>query len=182
MVSIPLTELSNSSYDQSKAGTLFSPTPMFKSLPNKRLQHIQRRQQQQQQNNKNDTEQTNNMCPPIITMPHLMEFSRRLSYSSSLNDNDGTITDTQIDSNSIHSPSKQETPILRTKMPILNNKRTFSQKIPNYVLQSPLSTIESVLKERSIGLTQENSPNQSNRLRCVNQIFKKQIFLPFEKK
>jgi hypothetical protein len=175
MVSIPITELSNSSYDQKKAGTLFSPTPMFKSLPNKRLQHIQRRQQQQQQNNKNDTEQSNNMCPPIITMPHLMEFTRRLSHSSSINDND----DTQIDT----SPPKQETPIVRTKMPIVNNnKRTFSQKIPNYVLQQPIGTMGSIIKEQSISLLQENSTDQSNKLRSVNQIFKRQIFLPFEKK
>lgn len=160
--------------------TLFSPTPVFKSLPNRRIQRIHRPQQKPNTNNIKDLEPITNISPPIITMPNLMEFTRRLSRSSSIIDSEMTIIDTQIDL------KKQETPpVLRTKIPIVNNnnKRTISQKNPNNVVQQqPFDSIESVLKERSINLIQDDSNEQSNRIRRVNQIFKRQIFLPFDKK
>lgn len=185
LISLSNTELPNLSLDQTMNNGLFSPPIIFKGRPQRRLQHIQRHQQQ---NNKNDIEQTNNTSPPIITMPHLMEFTRRLSRSSSNNDNDTTVIDTQIDSNPVRPSPKNETSILRTKMPIVINnngghlKRILSQKLTNYAVQKPLSPIESIFKERSISITQETTHQQLNTVRQVNQIFKKQIFLPFEKK
>jgi hypothetical protein len=174
LVSLPNNDLPNSSLDSAMNNSPFSPTPMFKSLSQRRLRRIDRR-------NKNDIEQTSNVSPSVVTMPRLTEFTRRLSHTSSINDNDTTtIIDTQIDS----SP-KQESPILRTKMPMVNNsgnlKRPFTQKINNYVVQQPLSSIESVLKDRSIRIVEENN-NQSNTIRNVDQIFKKQYYLPFDKK
>jgi hypothetical protein len=161
---------------------------MFKSSPNKRLHRIRRHQQEQ--NNKNETEQLNNTSPPIITMPNLMEFTRRLSRSSSTAENDTALLNTLNDSYPIRSFPKHDSPTSRTKMPIVVNnnnnngnvKRAFPQKVTNYIVQQPLGTIESIIKERSISFTQENPDKQRRRLRHVNQIFKKQIFLPFEKK
>jgi hypothetical protein len=114
-----------------------------------------------------------------------MEFTRRLSRSSSINDNDiASITDTQIDINTVRSYPKHEMPILRTKTSIVNSngnfKKSFSQKLHNYVVQQPLSSIESVLRERSISIAQEN-PNQSDTIERPNQLLKKQLYLPFEK-
>ena len=105
-----------------------------------------------------------------------MEFTRRLSHSSSINENEMTsITDTQIDSNTVRSYPKHEVPVLRTKTannnPNGNLKQAFSQKFNNYVVQQPLSSIESVLKERSISQTQEND----------KQLLKRQLYLPFDK-
>lgn len=159
----------------------FSPKPMFKSLAQRQFQRTHRHQK----NPKIDLEPLNNTSPPIITMPHLMEFTRRLSPSSSNNDNDTTIVDTPMDSNPNRSIPKTETPVLRTKIPIVNNngnlKRVFAQKINNFVVHQPLTSIESVLKERSIRMTQDAN-HQANAAQRANQIFKKQIYLPFDKK
>lgn len=110
--------------------------------------------------------------------------------------------DTQIDSNGINhhrlhpitdnlprSVSKIDTPISRIspglgiKMPAVNNngnsKRTISHKNTNYFPQQSVSSIETVLRERSIIIGNENV-HQPDAMERVNHILK-QLYLPTEK-
>lgn len=161
-------------------GAASSPTSMFKSLHPRRLQRIRHRPQM---NKKTDNELTTNIAPPVISMPNLMEFSRRLSRSSSIYESDTTITDTQIDSTSPQSFLRRETPIIRSRIPINNengqqSRRTYANKFNGFVLPQHMSSVDSILKERSVRFQQA----ASNTLQRANQVFKKQIYLPFERK
>ena len=110
-VSSPHIELSRLSCDQIMNNSLISPSTMAQSSSQRRLQNIHRFQQPT--NNKLlyrvEFDQTSNISPTIITMPNLMEFTRRLSCSSSINDNDMITMDTQINTtNKFSSFSKQK--------------------------------------------------------------------------
>jgi hypothetical protein len=133
----------------------------------------------------NSTSAINNMDIPIT------DSSNKYSY------------ETQIDSNGINhhrlhsttdnllrSFSKSDTPVLRTspimgmKMPTVNNsngnnKRSSSLRTNNYFPQQPLSTIDSVLRERSFIIANENI-HQPDAMERVNHILK-QLYLPSEK-
>ncbi len=122
----------------------------------------------------------------------MMDSSNKFSY------------ETQIDSNGINhhrlhpttdnlirSISKSETPVSRaslgmsTKMPLVNNsngnhKRLSSHKTHNYFPQQPLSTIDSILRERSCIIANENI-HQPDAMERVNNILK-QLYLPSAKK
>ncbi|CAF3111928.1 unnamed protein product, partial [Rotaria sp. Silwood2] len=100
LVSLQNNELNNSSSDKITNINILSSSPIFQNLPKRRLKIMNRFQQQNTKSlNKVEIDQINNISPSIITIPNLMEFTRRLSRSSSTNDNDITITDTKIDSN-----------------------------------------------------------------------------------
>lgn len=178
LVSLQNNSKTYSPYDPSAPTS--SPTSIFKGLPTRRLQRIHQRQQMN--NHKTDHDQTSNNPPPIITIPNLMEFSRRLSRSSSIYESDTTITDPPIDSTSPQSFLRRETPIIRSKGPIHNDngsvKRSYANKLNGYLVHQPLNSMESVLKERSVRFHQ----GSTNTLQRANQVFKKQIYLPFERK
>ncbi|CAF3978555.1 unnamed protein product, partial [Rotaria sordida] len=187
LVSYPHNELVNSSSNQIMTNNISLQTPIFQNLPQRRLKILHRFQQENTKSlNRNEIDQINNISPSIITMPHFMEFTRRLSRSSSINDNDITTIDTQIDSNTFNSYKIHETPILHTKNSInnsnINLKRRFSQKLNNHLLKQPLTSIDYIIKERPINSIQDNNyQNQSNETQRLNQILKKQFYLPFEK-
>ncbi|CAF0947049.1 unnamed protein product [Rotaria sordida] len=187
LVSYPHNELVNSSSNQIMTNNISLQTPIFQNLPQRRLKILHRFQQENTKSlNRNEIDQINNISPSIITMPHFMEFTRRLSRSSSINDNDITTIDTQIDSNTFNSYKIHETPILHTKTSInnsnINLKRRFSQKLNNHLLKQPLTSIDYIIKERPINSIQDNNyQNQSNETQRLNQILKKQFYLPFEK-
>jgi hypothetical protein len=99
-----------------------------------------------------------------------------------------------INPNLLHPLSKIDTPTLRTnlaisgKMPSMNNNnnnnngnlhRSYSQKTNNSLAQQPLASIESILKERSTILANENM-HQTDTKERVNHILK-QLYLPSEK-
>lgn len=203
------------------SGTFVSQTPLFKTLPQRRIQRHIRRQPQQQQQNKTaittniDIDPSHSLSPSMLTLPNLMEIATRTSplpnLTSSMNNIDIPIVessnkfsyDTQIDSNGINhhriyptndnilrSYSKTDTPLSRTspnltiKMPVVNNnnshsKRTISQKTTNYFPQQSISSIDSVLRERSIIIGNENV-HQPDAMERVNHILK-QLYLPTEK-
>ncbi len=177
LVSLSTKGLPHSPYDQTASGALGSPTSKLKSLRHRHLQRIHQRQQA-----KNENEQLNIHVPPIITMPPLIEFQRRLSHSSSMIEYDTSLVDTHFESTPpLRSLPRRETPILHPRMPIANDnsnlRRTLSQKLNN----QPLSSFETVIRERSTRFTPENQ-NRSTAVQRVNQVVKKQIFLPFDKK
>ena len=178
LVSLQNNSKTYSPYDPSAPTS--SPTSIFKGLPARRLQQI--RQRQQLNNPKTETEQTTNIPPPIITIPNLMEFSRRLSRSSSIYESDTTITDPPVDSSSPQSFLRRETPIIRSKKSIHTDngsvKRGYTNKLNGYLVHQPLNSTESVLKERSVRFQQSSTYT----LQRANQVFKKQIYLPFERK
>jgi hypothetical protein len=217
-VSLTLNDLPNQLNDQSIAtisGTFVSQTPVFKTLPQRRLQRTHRRQNQQQTKAFNGLEidQIPSTSPPILTLPNLMEIATRsspvLNRFSSINnaDTDSSnkfLYETETDSNGVNHHrlytvndnllrpfSKNETPALRTyhktdvKMPVVNNNGNFKKSSPqktNYHQSSssqPLSNIETVLKERSIAIANENI-YQPDALERVNHILK-QLYLPTEK-
>lgn len=201
------------------SGTHVSQVPIFKNLPQRRIQHSRRPQQQQQTNKSshgNETERMPPVSPAVLGAPSLMELATRSSpillFSSTINNGDTPIVETPnkysyettTDPNGIHHHrlftitdnllrpfSKNDTPIIRTnggsstKMPPVNNnngsqRRSLSQK-PNYHFpQPPLATIESVLRERSMTIANENV-HQPDAMERVNNILK-QLYLPLEKK
>jgi hypothetical protein len=167
LISLPTKGLPHSPSDQTANGSFCSAAPKLKTLQHRHLQRIHQRQ-------RIENEQWNNHPPPIISMPPLMEFQRHLSHSASTIDNDTTLNDTHFDCTPpLRSLPRREPPILHSKMPHENLKRIIEQK--------PLNSIESAIKERSIRLAQENL-NQSITVPRINQGFKKQLYLPFNKK
>ncbi|CAF3796359.1 unnamed protein product [Rotaria sp. Silwood1] len=184
LVSFQHNELNKKSSDRIMSNTILSSSsPTSQYVIQKRLQNINRIQQQNNKSlNKIENDQISNISPSIITMPHLMEFTRRLSRSSSINDNDTTTND----SNTIKSLSKYDTSVLRRNLSINNSntnlKKTYLQKQNNLIVKQSLNSIDYIIKERSISSLQDNyHQNQSNANDRLNQILKKQFFLPFEK-
>ncbi|CAF3762309.1 unnamed protein product, partial [Rotaria sp. Silwood1] len=184
LVSFQHNELNKKSSDRIMSNTILSSSsPTSQYVTQKRLQNINRIQQQNNKSlNKIENDQISNISPSIITMPHLMEFTRRLSRSSSINDNDTTTND----SNTIKSLSKYDTSVLRRNLSINNSntnlKKTYLQKQNNLIVKQSLNSIDYIIKERSISSLQDNyHQNQSNANDRLNQILKKQFFLPFEK-
>jgi hypothetical protein len=220
-VSLSLNDLPSPVNDQTIAtisGTSVSQSPIFKTLPQRRLPPKHHRQLQLQQQphkvfNGLEIDQTSSTSPPILTLPNLMEMATRtsppLNLSSSINNMDTDASskylyETQTDSNGVSHHrlytindnllrpfSKNETPpMLRTflktdvKMPTVNNingspKKPPLQKINQSRPSQPLSTIETVLKERSIAIANENI-HQPDAIERVNHILK-QLYLPPEK-
>ncbi|CAM4954826.1 unnamed protein product [Rotaria socialis] len=185
----PRNELSHLSCDQIMNNSRTSPSTTVQNSSQKRLQNTHRFQQQTNNKflNRFEFDQTNNISPAIITMPNLMEFTRRLSCSSSIHDNDMTTMDTQINTtNKFSSVPKHETPILHRKMfivtPNKNLQRTFSQKINNCLVKQPKTSLDYFIKERSISNLQENNNHtQLNTTESFTQNLKKQFYIPFEK-
>ena len=141
--------------------------PKLKSLRHKHFQRAFHRQ-------KPDNEQSNNFPPPVITMPPLMEFHKRAIHSASTIDNDTVLTDTHFDCTPpLRSLPRREAPILHSKMPNENLKRT--------VVRKPLNSIESAIQERSVRIIQDTQ-NRSVTVQRVHQSFQKQTYLPFDKK
>ncbi|CAF3438790.1 unnamed protein product [Rotaria socialis] len=229
-VSLTLNDLPTIPNDQSIptiSSIISAQAPMFKNLPQRRLQHMHRRHQHQQhpQNKSTHGSESDRMpmlSPSTIAVPNLMELANRSSPphligSSSMNLNDipmidssnkysyETITDSNgvnhhrlytINDNFLRPFSKAETAAVRgtsgmcTKMPPLSNnnnnnnnnnnlKRSLSQKSSNHLTQQPLATIESVLRERSIIIANENT-HQPDAMERVNHILK-QLYLPLDK-
>ncbi|CAF2335571.1 unnamed protein product [Rotaria sp. Silwood2] len=219
-VSLTLNDLPSPPNDQSIptiSGIISTQTPIFKNLPQRRLQHIHRRQHQQQNKPSNGIEYDRmpNLSPSTLTMPNLMELANRTSpllvLPSSMNNSDISMIDTSnkysyetsTDSNGVNHHrlytitdnllrpfSKNETAIIRsntginTKMPAVhtnngNQKRSGSQKANNHLTQPPLATIESVLRERSMIIANENA-HQPDAMERVNHVLK-QLYLPLEK-
>ncbi|CAF4705607.1 unnamed protein product, partial [Rotaria socialis] len=184
----PRNELSHLSCDQIMNNSRTSPSTTVQNSSQKRLQNTHRFQQQTNNKflNRFEFDQTNNISPAIITMPNLMEFTRRLSCSSSIHDNDMTTMDTQINTtNKFSSVPKHETPILHRKMfivtPNKNLQRTFSQKINNCLVKQPKTSLDYFIKERSISNLQENNNHtQLNTTESFTQNLKKQFYIPFE--
>ncbi|CAF1931708.1 unnamed protein product [Rotaria magnacalcarata] len=225
-VSLTLNDLPSISNDQSIptiSSIISAQAPMFKNLPQRRLQQMHRRHHHQQQQNKSthgsESDRMPMLSPSTIAVPNLMELANRSSpshliVSSSMNLNDipmidssnkysyETITDSNgvnhhrlytIADNLLRPFSKIETAAVRstsgmcTKMPPLSNsnnnnnnlKRSISQKSSNHLTQQPLATIESVLRERSIIIANENT-HQPDAMERVNHILK-QLYLPLDK-
>ena len=133
---------------------------------------------------------------PILTStmtyvdPSSMDSPSRYTYETHVDSNGVNhhrlhpITD-----NFLRSNSKIETLALRAaspgmavKMPVVyhgNSKRTSPQKSHLYMPQTPLTTIDSVLRERSIAIANENA-HQPDAMERVNHILK-QLYLPTDK-
>jgi hypothetical protein len=127
---------------------------------------------------------SNNMDVPMT------DSSNKYSYETQIDSNGVNHHRLQpTTDNHLRSYSKTETPILRisptmsTKMPTLNNngnhKKLSSQKTNNYFPQPPLSNIETILRERSLTISNENV-QQPDSMDRVNHILK-QLYLPTEK-
>lgn len=208
--------LANDQSISSITGTLTSHTPIFKTLPQRRVQRNPHRQQQQQQprvkpSNGLEIDKMPGISPPIPPMPNLMELATRSTplpnLTSSINHTDLPMMDspskhsyeTHVDSNGVnhhrlHSitdnllrpNSKIETLALRAitpgtgvKMPAVNHgnhKKSSSHKTSS---QLPLATIESVLRERSMVIANENA-HQPDAMERVNHALK-QLYLPTER-
>jgi len=138
------------------------------------------------------------------TSPHPNSTSAVTNMDITMTDSSNKfLYETQIDSNGINhhrlhpttdnllrSFSKVDTPVLRAspsmgiKMPTVNNsngnnKRSSSLRTNNYFPQQTLSTMDSVLRERSIMIANENI-HQPDAMERVNHILK-QLYLPTEK-
>jgi len=157
LVSLPNNEFPKSTIDQIIKGTLLPPS----LTPQRQLQPIIRHRQP----NRTEIEQINNTF-------------------SSISENDTMILDKPIELNPVRSFMKHKIPSLPTKMPSINKndnlRKVFPHKLNTYATQRPLRSIESILKQRSIDIAQEN-PNQSAATENINQILKRQFNLPFEK-
>ncbi|CAF0774359.1 unnamed protein product [Rotaria sordida] len=142
-----------------------------------------------------------NRTSPLLVLPSsinnsdvsMIDSSNKYSYETSIDSNGVnhhrlyTVND-----NLLRPFSKNETTLLRTntgmntKMPPVNTnnnvnlKRSTSQKSNNHLAQPPLATIESVLRERSMTIANENT-HQPDAMERVNRILK-QLYLPLDKK
>jgi len=157
LVSLPNNEFPKSTIDQIIKGTLLPPSLIPQSSPQRQLQPIIRHRQP----NRTEIEQINNTF-------------------SSISENDTMILDKAIELNPVRSFMKYKIPSLPTKMPIINKNENLRKVLPTYATQKPLRSIESILKQRSIDIAQEN-PNQSAPTDNINQILKRQFNLPYEK-
>lgn len=162
---------------------------MFQSSTQRKLLNNHRLQQQNNKPlNKIETDQVTNNSPTIITIPHFMEFSQRLNLSSSIDENEIISIDGNNDTHQYLSFSKRETPVLRTKMPIVNQngnlKMNFSQKVNNLVMKQPVSSLDYFRKERPKNHVQENDNHnkQSTTTERFNHFLKKQFFISQDKK
>lgn len=178
----------NQHIDENITNAIVSPSPMFQYLPQKRTPGIHRFQLSNKSPSRLEIDQNNNPSPPIITMPHLMEFSKRVSRSASVNDQVMLTMDTNADSNQSTPLAKNDAPVSHTKSFAINNdahtKRFSSQKTSNYIVKQPLSSMDYTTQERFT--TSEHGQNnninyQSNATDRMKQIVKKQLFFPFEK-
>lgn len=165
LFSIPDNEFPKSTIDQIIRGTLLPPSLISRNSLPRQLQPIHHRRQQPVGI---ETEQINNTF-------------------STISDNDTAINDKQIELNPLRSFPKHKIPTLRSKMPTVNNnnnnsnfRKLFSNKTNTYIVQQPLRSIESILKQRSIDIAQENH-NQSGTTEHINQILKRQFNLPPKK-
>lgn len=179
---------SNQPSDQYTTNAILSPSPMFQYLPQRRATGIHRFQLNNKSPNRIETDPNNNASPPIITVPHLMEFSRRVSRSSSANDHVMATIDTNIDSKQPNTLAKHDTPNLNTKPTSVNSdaneKRIFSQKSNTFVVKQPLNSIDYIMKDKLTSSEHERNNNinyQSNTADRIKQILKKQFFFPLEK-
>jgi hypothetical protein len=161
LVSLPNNEFPKSAIDQLIRGTHLPPSLTPQNSAQRQLQPIIRRRQP----NGTEIEQINNTF-------------------SSINENDTMILDKQIELNPLRSFPKYKIPSLPTKMATVNKndnlRKVFPHKLNTYATQQPLRSIESILKQRSIDIAQENH-NQSAPTEHINEILKRQFNLPFEK-
>lgn len=200
------------------SGAFVSPSSIFKTLPQRRLQRQAHRPKQQSQQpvkpvNGLENDHIPAISPPILSVPNLIELATRTTplpnLTSSINNFDTYTGDssnkfsyeTQIDSNGINHHRLQpfndhlltqtarndtsmarNTPNISLKMPAVNTgnqKKVPTQRPVHYIGQQPLSSIESILRERSVIIGNENTP-QPDAMERVNHILK-QLYLPTEK-
>lgn len=171
------------------SGTLVSQTPVFKTLPQRRLQRNHHRQQQKlKSSNGLEIDKMPLTSSPPLAMPNLLELATRSTHLPNLTTSTHSMDpstmessnkysyETQIDSNGVnhhrlhsnidhHPHSKNDTSPTRTtlgtsvKMPVVNHgspRKSASEKRSNYSIQHTLSTIESVVKQRAMIITNEN--------------------------
>ena len=126
-------------------------------------------------------ERTKCVLPSVIQMPNSTKFTP-FSPASSL-----------IDGNFLPKDSMQRDPALlpsfpsyalnegRTKLLTANvdryRKRILSQRINDYFLRQPLSSIESLLKERSIATAAEETIDRSDNIKRTDRTVKKRFYL-----
>jgi len=192
------------------SGAFVTPSSIFKTLPQRRLQrHAHRPKQQQQVKPFNGFENDHipAISPPILNVPNLIELATRATtlpnLTSSISNFDTYTSDsstkfsyeTQIDSNGINhhrlqppndhllTQTARNTPNISLKMPAVNTgnqKKISAQQPVHYIGQQPLSSIETILRERSVIIGNENTP-QPDAMERVNHILK-QLYLPTPEK
>ena len=162
LLSLPLNEFLSIDYDPLRNSQITAPIATLKSLPAQRRVLPMARSSAEPMKLASGVEfdRMSNASPAIITIPNLIDCATRFHRSTSIVEGESR---SRLSIAAGHSRSTTTT------------KRYFSDRINDYVIQQPSSSMEMLLRERPITATLETNYSTSPVGR-VNPLVKKRLY------
>lgn len=176
LLALPSNDLLSIDYDPLRNSQITAPIATLKSLPaaQRRVLPMARSSAEPLKLASGmEFDRISNVTPAIITMPNLIECATRFHRSTSIAEGE-----TSIDGTLLRSFPRGES---RSRLSIAGGqsrstpKRYFSDRINDYVVQQPLSSMEILTRERPITATLETNYS-TNPIGRVNSLGKKRLY------